>query len=130
MVNRKDAKGRVLKAGESQRKDGTYMYRYVDIRGDRKTAYARTLNDLRQKEVEIEKVLLQNTEYAASTSTLVETMERYVGLKQNYSIGTISNVTDAIKFFDKFDIGHVPIGNLKPSSVKIFASQLHKLGKG
>ena len=128
MVNRKDAKGRVLKAGESQRKDGTYMYRYVDIRGDRKTAYARTLNDLRQKEVEIEKVLLQNTEYAASTSTLVETMERYVGLKQNYSIGTISNVTDAIKFFDKFDIGHVPIGNLKSSSVKIFASQLHKLG--
>lgn len=29
MANRKDTKGRVLKAGESQRKDGIYMYRYT-----------------------------------------------------------------------------------------------------
>ena len=32
---RKDNKGRVLKNGESQRKDGTYMYRYTDMRGKR-----------------------------------------------------------------------------------------------
>jgi hypothetical protein len=37
MANRKDAKGRVLKAGESQRKDGSYMYRYTDIYGNRKS---------------------------------------------------------------------------------------------
>ena len=40
MANRKDAKGRVLKAGESQRKDGIYMYRYTDIRGKRQSVYA------------------------------------------------------------------------------------------
>ena len=28
MAKRKDSKGRVLKTGESQRKDGSYMYRY------------------------------------------------------------------------------------------------------
>ena len=30
---RKDSKNRVLRAGESQRKDGTYMYRYTDVTG-------------------------------------------------------------------------------------------------
>ena len=40
---RKDSKNRVLRAGESQRKDGTYMYRYTDITGKRVCVYARTL---------------------------------------------------------------------------------------
>ena len=38
---RKDNKGRVLKNGESQRKDGSYMYRYADIQGNRKSARRR-----------------------------------------------------------------------------------------
>ena len=29
-VSRKDSKGRVLRKGESERKDGTYMFRYND----------------------------------------------------------------------------------------------------
>ena len=37
MANRKDQKGRVLKTGESQRKDGIYQYRYTDVRGKRQT---------------------------------------------------------------------------------------------
>ena len=32
---RKDSKNRVLRAGESQRKDGAYMYRYTDVTGKR-----------------------------------------------------------------------------------------------
>lgn len=28
---RKDSRGRILKDGESQRKNGSYMYRYTDI---------------------------------------------------------------------------------------------------
>lgn len=31
-ISRKDSKGRVLRKGESERKDGTYMYRYTDER--------------------------------------------------------------------------------------------------
>ena len=55
MANRKDAKGRVLKAGESQRKDGSYMYRYLDIHGNRKSTYAKDLKELRQKEKGIQR---------------------------------------------------------------------------
>ena len=31
---RKDHKGRILRTGESQRKDLIYQYRYTDIRGN------------------------------------------------------------------------------------------------
>ena len=30
-MSRKDSKGRVLKKGESQRKNGLYQYRYKDL---------------------------------------------------------------------------------------------------
>lgn len=41
-MKRKDNKGRVLKTGESQRKDLIYQYRYTDCRGKRQTVYAPT----------------------------------------------------------------------------------------
>ena len=49
MTKRKDSKGRILKTGESQRKDGIYMYRYSDIRGKRKTIYSNDLKELRER---------------------------------------------------------------------------------
>ncbi len=52
IISRKDRKGRVLKPGESERKDGRYQYRYTNIIGKRKTIYARTLDELRKKEKE------------------------------------------------------------------------------
>ena len=56
MAKRKDSKGKVLEKGESQRKDGSYMYRWTDISGKRKTVYANTLNELREKELDITKL--------------------------------------------------------------------------
>lgn len=44
-MKRKDNKGRVLKTGESQRKDGQYMYRYTDILGKRRTIYSWRLTE-------------------------------------------------------------------------------------
>ena len=40
---RKDSKGRVLRTGESERKDGLYQFRYEDISGKRQTIYDRDL---------------------------------------------------------------------------------------
>lgn len=69
-TKRKDNRGRLLQAGESQRSDGNYQYRYIDIDGKRKTVYSWRLvstdkipqgkrNDisLREKENEIKKKL-------------------------------------------------------------------------
>ena len=52
---RKDNKGRILRTGEGQRKDGRYYFRWNTPDGKRHTEYANTLNELRDKEKEIER---------------------------------------------------------------------------
>ena len=46
---RKDSKGRLLRTGEGERKDGTYCYRYTDKSHKRHSIYAPTLEELRRK---------------------------------------------------------------------------------
>lgn len=60
---RKDNKGRILRTGESQRKDLIYQYRYTDIRGKRQTVYSSDLKELREKEKEIQKLLDDGIDY-------------------------------------------------------------------
>ena len=55
---RKDHKGRILRTGESQRKDLIYQYRYTDIRGKRQTIYSSDLN------IPIYEILYKNTRIA------------------------------------------------------------------
>lgn len=45
MSRRKDNKGRLLKTGESQRKDGRYAYKYQDKSGKSKFLYSWRLTD-------------------------------------------------------------------------------------
>ena len=59
---RVDSKGRVLKVGESQRKDGLYMYRFTDDTGERQTIYANNIIELREQEQEIQKAEKENRE--------------------------------------------------------------------
>lgn len=37
---RRDNKGRILKTGESQRKDGRYLYKYIDSFGEPQFVYS------------------------------------------------------------------------------------------
>ena len=57
MANRKDTKGRVLRQGETERKDGRYVFQYRDTVGKACCVYSRTLEGLREKEREIQKDL-------------------------------------------------------------------------
>ena len=50
MKRRTDNKGRILRVGESQRKDGRYQYQYTDSVGKRQCIYDLTLVGLREKE--------------------------------------------------------------------------------
>ena len=43
---RRDNKGRILKTGESQRKDGRYLYKYIDSFGEPQFVYSWKLVDL------------------------------------------------------------------------------------
>lgn len=47
-MSRKDSKGRVLRKGESQRKnDGRYIYQYTDSTGKRRVVYSNDLLELK-----------------------------------------------------------------------------------
>lgn len=54
---RRDNKGRILRTGESQRKNGMYEFRYTDANKKRRSIYDMDLMKLRKKEDEI-KILL------------------------------------------------------------------------
>ena len=79
--NRKDSKGKVLRTGESERSNGTYMYRYVPkIRGrsvnspekkdNRITIYAKTLPELRQKELQITQDIIEEIDTVNGNKTV------------------------------------------------------------
>lgn len=46
---RKDNKGRILKQGEYQRSNGMYRYKFIDMSGQEKVIYSKSLIELREK---------------------------------------------------------------------------------
>ncbi len=91
MERRKDNKNRVLQKGESQRKDGRYVYQYIDITGKRKSIYANNLSDLRKQEKQIHRDLEDNIDTEGRGTTLNEQFEKYMSLKYNLANSTRQN---------------------------------------
>lgn len=87
-VSRKDNKGRVLRKGESQRKDGTYMYRYQDERKKRCCVYAKTLSDLREKALQIERDRMNNIRISSKNITVQQLVKTYMELNKSWAINT------------------------------------------
>lgn len=128
MPNRKDAKGRVLKAGESQRKDGSYMYRYTDIRGERRSIYAPDLKKLREKEQIIQKDLNAGIDYRAGNTTVIELVQRYLGLKKNLRKSTLESYSVHLERLAKIDFAYMKIRDVKRSDVQKMLADLNAKG--
>ena len=127
MERRKDNKGRVLRTGESQRKDLTYMFRYNDQHGTRKYVYAKTLSDLRTKEKEIN-VNLQLGIYC-NEYTLNQIFERY--LDQNTTIKERTKYKYQIEYrrwVGNSWIGKKKIKDIVKSDIVIFYKELAENG--
>mgnify|MGYP000582654582 CR=1 FL=1 len=82
-MSRKDSKGRVLRKGESQRKnDGRYIYQYTDSTGKRRVVYSNDLLELREKEKELVRNQLDGLEsYCSGKTTLNYAFDRYISTK-------------------------------------------------
>ena len=93
--SRKDNKGRVLRKGESQRKnDLRYIYQYTDPNGDRHVIYANDLMELREKEKSLVRDQLDGLDvYCAGTATLNYVFDRYIKSKTNLKTNTKANYT-------------------------------------
>lgn len=128
MANRKDSKGRVLKTGESQRKDGTYMYRYTDIRGKRQSVYASDLKELREKEKVIQKNFDDGIDYAAGKITVLELVHRYLSLKKNIQESTAETYKVSVNRLSKFDFAYMKVADVKASDAQKWVSELCNSG--
>lgn len=127
---RKDYKGRILKTGESQRKDLIYQYRYTDVRGKRQTVYAPTLQELRQKEKAIQKQVDDGIDYEAGQITVIELLEKYINLKNGVRYNTQVGYNFVLNLVRKEDFGHRKISTVKVSDAKQWFAKLQKDGRG
>lgn len=127
MERRKDNKGRVLQKGESQRSDLTYMFRYNDLDGNRKCIYAKTLDELRKKEKEINKDL--DLGIYSNDFTLNKLFERYLAQNPNIKDRTRHKYkTEYDRWVGDKWIGKKRIGNIVKSDVALFYRELKEEG--
>ncbi len=127
---RKDHKGRILRTGESQRKDLIYQYRYTDVQGKRQTIYSSDLKELREKEKEIQKQLDEGIDYAAGKATVIALVERYISLKQGVRYNTKVGYNFVLNLIKKEDFGYWQIRDIKVSDAQQWIMKLHSDGKG
>ena len=78
---RRDNKGRIIRTGESQRKNGMYEFRYTDSNKKRRSIYDMDLMKLRQKEDDIKLMRHEGIDYAGGEITVIQLLERYISLK-------------------------------------------------
>ena len=130
MANRKDSKNRVLRNGETERKDGRYMYRYTDKKtGQRKTIYARDLPELREKEKSVLSDVEDNIRTGGNVKSLTvnDLFRHYLEIKEisdstkvNYRSTWKNNVEDSI--------GRYKVVQVLPSDIKKLYSGLSQKG--
>lgn len=126
---RKDSKNRVLRNGESQRKDGTYMYRYTDVRGKRVCVYTRTLEELRVKEQTIQKELNDGIDYAAGEIIVLDLLKRYIATKTGVRYNTKVGYQFVLNLVSKENFGCLKIRDIKPSDAKQWFIKLYQDGR-
>ncbi|SCX96562.1 tyrosine-type recombinase/integrase [Butyrivibrio sp. INlla14] len=122
---RKDNKGRNLKEGESQRKDGTYMYRFTDPKtGKRVCKYSKDLPSLREIEKDIQHDIAVGLVVAANVKniTLNEAFERYMGMIQ-LEPTTRNNYLALWKNHVEDSIGNMKLVDIRASHIKTFYNQ-------
>ena len=78
---RKDKHRMVLRKGESQRKDGSYDYRWTTRDGKRHSIYAKTLEELREKEEEVANDQYEGIRVEGKTVTVNDIFEMWCNLK-------------------------------------------------
>ena len=127
---RKDSKGRILRTGESQRKDLTYQYRYIDVAGTRRTVYANDLQELRKKEKAIQKEVEDGINYCEGNITVIELIERYTSLKQGVRHATKVGYNFVLNLAKKEEFCYRKINTIKPSDAKLWFMKLQKDGRG
>lgn len=137
---RRDIKGRILRTGESQRKDGKYEFKYTDNNGKRHSLYSWRLVDsdpvpkgkkatesLRSmiKRIELEK--LQGI-VTGESLTFSELFEMFMKSRQYIKERTVSHYNQIYRIHLKDRFGKMKIKNIKYSTIIEFYNELFVKG--
>ena len=127
---RTDNRGRLLKNGEMQRKeDNRYLYRYTDLSGKKRTIYALTLVELREKEKQIERDLQDGIDNIKSDMTLNQLFRVYMETKSDLRESTRrSYFVTWRNAVENTAIGNMKISRIKQLHIRAFYSELVKKG--
>ena len=121
---RKDKDRIVLRTGESQRPNGTYDYRWTGRDGKRHVVYAKTLEELREKEAQVENDKFQGLKAEARNVTINEMFDLWCQVKRGLKNNTFENYKYMYNLFVRPNFGKHRISTLKKSDVKRFYNQL------
>lgn len=117
---RKDNKNRVLKEGEYQRTCGTYEYKWRDKRGNRHSISAVTLEELREKEIDVLRDVLDGVKADKNNLTINDLYNSWIQLKRGLKDNTFSNYKYMYTQFVEPDFGKNKLVDLKRSDVRGF----------
>lgn len=115
---RKDSKGRILQKGESQRKDGRYVYQYIDQYGKRRSMYAWDLAELRDKEKQIVIDTYEGIDTGKADKITTDMLfDRYLESKKNLRETTLTGYKFSYDKYVRDRIGSMPITSVKYSTI-------------
>lgn len=121
---RKDKKGRVLKEGESQRKNGTYDYRWKDKIGNRHSIYANTLDELRHKKEAVLRDTMDGMKITAQRVTVNDMYNIWIQIKKGVKDNAFLNYRYMHNQFVFETLGRYELLELKRSDVRRFYNEL------
>lgn len=129
MEKRKDNKGRILKTGESQRKDLIYQYRYTGPDGKRVTIYDSDLKALREREKELQKLSIIGANYSSNTIKVIELVEKYINLRQGARRNTKEFRLFTINTIKRDAFGNMQVRNVTMADAQEWVIRLNRDGK-
>lgn len=142
-VKRRDNKNRVLRNGESQTKDGRYMYKYIDSNGKPNYVYSWRLVQtdvtpqgkkdkppLRDLIKTINRDLDDGIYSKGGEMTVLELVKKYVSQKTGVRHNTEANYNFVINVIAKEDFGKKRIDRVKLSDAKGWLIKLQADGRG
>ncbi len=131
--NRRDNKNRILKTGESQRKDGRYMFKFKDNDGiirytyswkltksDKTPAGRKDTLSLREKEAIIQRDLLDNISYAGSDMTVYQLVKLYTRQKYASKHKTKQKYQYVLNILKDTPFGNRPVTDIRLSEAKLW----------
>lgn len=101
----KDKANLTLRKGESQRPNGGYDYRWMDGEGKRRSLYAKTSEELREAEAQLQQDQHDGIKTEARTVTLNDMYELWKKLKRGLKDNTFQNYQYMYRAFVKPSFG-------------------------